>query len=191
MGAMKTTALLCSLALAPLLGGFGCAIAIGNDVQADGGGPDVDRAVCVLRGTAGNESVHGVVTFEGRSGGVLVRARVEGLTPGEHGFHVHQWGDVDCPDGKCTGGHFDPFGEPHGAPDAPLRHVGDLGNLVAGPDGVADYERLDSRLRLEGPNSIVGRAVVVHAGPDDFSSQPSGAAGPRVAVGVIGIAPPE
>lgn len=145
--------------------------------------------VCTLRGTAGNENVSGTVKFTQMDDGVMIEARVEGLTPGKHGFHVHQWGDVNCGDGTCTGGHFNPTGVDHGGPDAAVRHVGDLGNLEANAEGVAVYERLDTLVSLDpkSPNCIIGRAIIVHAGEDDLTSQPTGAAGARVAAGVIGI----
>ena len=87
-----------------------------------------------------------------------------------------------------AGGHFDPFNKAHGGPDDDPRHVGDLGNIVAGADGKAHYERVDRIVSMNGPNSVIGRAVIVHAGEDELKSQPTGAAGARVACGVIGFA---
>lgn len=152
--------------------------------------PAVQKATCVMHPTAGNEAVKGVVKFTQTVGGVLVEARIGGLSPGLHGFHVHEWGDLDCADGMCTGGHFNPSGEAHGAPDAPIRHAGDLGNLEAGANGVAEYKRLDTRLKLNGPDSILGHGLVIHAKADDFTTQPTGNAGARLATGVIGSAKP-
>ncbi len=150
------------------------------------GAPSGSSAVCVLQGTEGHEGISGVVHFTQRAEGVLVEATVHGLTPGSHGFHVHEWGDVSAANGKSAGGHFNPEGMPHGAPESAQRHVGDLGNLEAGPDGTAHYRRLDSEIALRGPHSILGRAIIVHAAPDDFG-QPTGHAGARVASGVIGL----
>ena len=146
-------------------------------------------AVCVLDGTEGNEQVMGTVTFRPEGRGVLIEALVTGLTPGEHGFHVHEFGDVNCGDGTCTGGHFNPSGADHGGPDAPIRHVGDLGNLTADETGTARYVRHDHLVSLDmsSPNCVIGRAIIVHAAPDDLVSQPTGAAGARVAAGVIGV----
>jgi Cu-Zn family superoxide dismutase len=146
-------------------------------------------AMCVLRGTEGNEAVRGEVRFTEQGDAVLIEAVVQGLTPGQHGFHVHEFGDVSCVDGTCTGGHFNPGGHPHGGPNSARRHVGDLGNLVAGADGVARYRRVDSHVSLDmgSPNCVIGRAIIVHADPDDLTSQPTGAAGARVAAGVIGV----
>jgi Cu-Zn family superoxide dismutase len=145
--------------------------------------------VCTLSGTAGNEGVRGVVHFVQEGDAVLIEADVSGLTPGRHGFHIHEWGDTSCDDGTCTGGHFNPGNTLHGAPEAGERHAGDLGNLEADRTGRAIYRRVDHVVSLHGPNSILGRGLIVHAGEDDFRTQPTGNAGARVAAGVIGLAP--
>lgn len=147
------------------------------------------KALATLSPTEGS-SVEGTVSFEQTADGVRVIAHVSGLTPGKHGFHIHQYGDCSALDGKSAGGHFNPEGTKHGGPDAAERHVGDLGNLVADENGHAHYDRIDSQLSLEGPHSIIGRAVIVHTGEDDLTSQPTGAAGSRAACGVIGIVSP-
>ena len=146
------------------------------------------RAVAELIPTEGNETT-GTVTFTSQAGGILVTVAAKGLTPGLHGFHIHEHGDCSALDAASAGGHFNPDGTPHGAPENPSaqRHMGDLGNLEAGQDGTAHYENTDSLLSLTGPNSIVGKAVIVHAQPDDFTSQPTGNAGPRIACGVIEV----
>lgn len=149
-------------------------------------GPQVDEMVCVLVPTAGHQ-VTGTVTFTQEKGFVRVIADVNGLTPGKHGFHVHDLGDTRAADGTATGGHFDPKGHPHGGPSASRRHAGDLGNLTADASGHAHLEWDDYKLQLNGPETILGRSVIVHADEDDLSSQPTGNAGARVAQGVIGI----
>lgn len=147
----------------------------------------IKKAICVLHPTAGNE-VTGIVTFTDSPEGVVVEATVEGLTPGKHGFHVHHYGDCSAPDGTSAGGHFNPDGTDHGGPHAHVRHVGDLGNLEADENGKAHYRMVDKMLELNGAHSIIGRSIIVHAGEDDLTSQPTGAAGARVAYGVIGVA---
>jgi Cu-Zn family superoxide dismutase len=147
----------------------------------------VVKAVAVLHPTMGNK-VTGVVTFTKTPDGVKVVADVEGLTPGMHGFHVHQYGDCSAPNADSAGGHFNPEGMPHGGPMSPERHVGDLGNITADKDGKAHLELTDKLLSFEGRDSIIGRGLIVHAMADDLVSQPAGNAGPRVACGVIGIA---
>ena len=150
-----------------------------------------EKAIAVLHGTQGNENVHGTVTFTKQGDGVLVEAHVMGLKPGQHGFHVHQYGDASAPDGASAGGHFNPANHPHAAPDADQRHVGDLGNMEADDKGHAMYKRVDKKIALSGENSIIGRAVVVHAGTDDLKTQPTGDAGGRLALGIVGIASTE
>ncbi len=145
-----------------------------------------DEAAAVLDPTEGNTAT-GRVTFTRVDDGVLVSAEFSGLAAGSHGFHVHETGDCSAPDASSAGGHYNPDGSPHGAPtDAPAeRHAGDLGNLDVDTEGNARYEHTDRVLQLRGPESIIGRAVILHSGADDFTSQPSGDAGNRLACGVI------
>jgi len=145
-----------------------------------------DKAICVLYPTEGN-SVSGTVTFSREGDDVKIVAEVEGLEPGKHGFHIHEFGDCSAPDGTSAGGHYNPEGTMHGGPEDEVRHVGDLGNIEAGEDGTARLEMTDHMISLHGEHSIIGRAVVIHAGEDDLTSQPTGAAGARLACGVIGI----
>jgi superoxide dismutase, Cu-Zn family len=145
-----------------------------------------DKAICVLHPTNGY-NVSGTVTFTRDGEDVKIVAEVEGLAPGKHGFHIHEFGDCSASDGTSAGGHFNPEGVEHGGPDDEVRHVGDLGNIEAGEDGTARLEMTDSKISLHGEHSIIGRAVVIHEGEDDLTSQPTGAAGARLACGVIGI----
>ncbi|MCH7948019.1 MAG: superoxide dismutase family protein [candidate division Zixibacteria bacterium] len=146
----------------------------------------ITMAIAVLHATAGN-NVSGTISFTKVEGGIKVVATVSGLTEGKHGFHIHQFGDCSGSDGKSAGGHFNPDGKKHGAPNSKERHVGDLGNLLANEKGKAYYEIIDSYISFSGSHSIIGRAIIVHAGEDDLTSQPTGAAGARVACGVIGL----
>lgn len=141
-------------------------------------------AVAKLKPAEG-QNVSGTVTFTKVADGVRVVADVNGLTPGKHGFHVHEKGDLSAPDLSSAGGHFNPEGEQHGAPGDEHRHVGDLGNLEADANGHATLDVVDHMIALSGKDSIVGHAVIIHGGADDLKSQPSGAAGPRVAGGLI------
>lgn len=122
-----------------------------------------------------------------------VKATIVNLVAsGKHGFHIHTYGDLSKDDGTSTGGHFtNPAGEeiPHGFPVDSERHWGDLGNLEAGANGQAEYDRVDDVIRLGG---IVGRAITIHAGDDKGpSEQPSGDAGSRIGYCVIGYANPD
>jgi Cu-Zn family superoxide dismutase len=147
----------------------------------------VTKAVAVLHPTDSHE-VYGVITFEKVNEGIRITGDVEGLLPGPHGFHIHQYGDCMGTDGSAAGGHFNPEGKRHGSRMSEERHVGDLGNIMAAEDGNAHIDMVDQLITLEGSHSIIGRSVVVHAGEDDLKSQPSGSAGARLACGVIGIA---
>ncbi len=145
------------------------------------------RAIAVLSPTQGN-NVNGVVTFTKVADGIKIVAHIEGLTPGKHGFHIHQFGDCSAPDGNAAGGHFNPEGMRHGSPLDAKHHAGDMGNIEADAGGVADLEWVDPMMSLDGPESIIGRGLIIHANPDDMKTQPTGNAGARVACGVIGIA---
>jgi Cu-Zn family superoxide dismutase len=146
------------------------------------------KAVAVLQPTAGNK-VSGTVTFTEESGGVKVRAEITGLPPGNHGFHVHEFGDCSAADASSAGAHFNPTHKPHAGPDTPERHVGDMGNVQADASGKATLEYVDHQISLTNDErSAIGRSVVVHAKADDLKSQPAGDSGARVACGVIGRA---
>jgi superoxide dismutase, Cu-Zn family len=150
---------------------------------------DVAKAVAVLNPTQNNK-VTGTVTFSKMETGVKVVADIKGLTPGNHGFHIHQFGDCSAPNADSAGGHYNPAGKKHGGPEDPERHAGDLGNLMADSSGRAYLERTDTTISLSGPNSVIGRGVIVHEASDDMTTQPTGNAGGRVACGLIGIAGP-
>lgn len=149
-------------------------------------GPKIEKAVAVISPTAGNKT-HGIVTFTKVESGIRIQATVTGLKPGDHGFHIHQYGDISRPDGKAAGGHFNPFDTAHSHADADHRHVGDLGNITADKSGYGYYDRVDSHISFSGKDSIIGRGVIVHENADDETTQPTGGAGPRVGQGVIGI----
>ncbi|KAJ7134689.1 Cu/Zn superoxide dismutase [Mycena epipterygia] len=151
----------------------------------------VTKAVVVLKG---DSKVTGTVTFEQKNGVTTVTGDLKNLDPlASRGFHIHQFGDVS--DGcSSTGSHFNPYAKNHGAPSATERHVGDLGNIQTDEFGSASFKFEDRLISLNGPLSIVGRAVVLHAGTDDLGKNPNdpeslktGNAGARSACGVIGL----
>jgi Cu-Zn family superoxide dismutase len=147
------------------------------------------KAIAVLYPTEGNK-VDGTVTFTQTTDGIKIVAHIEGLTPGKHGFHIHEYGDCSSLDGTSAGGHFNPGMAPHGAPTDMSHHEGDIGNITADSSGVAHFEWTDKQMSFSGPNSIIGHSVIVHAKEDDLKTQPTGNAGGRVACGVIGVAKP-
>ena len=142
-------------------------------------------ATATLHGHEKNEKITGTVVFTAETGGVKVVADVEGLTPGSHGFHIHQLADLSKPDFSGAGPHWNPGGHKHGAPDAAEHHAGDLGNLVADDKGHAHLELVLTGVTIEGKEGVVGHSVIVHAKPDDLHSQPAGDSGARIAGGVI------
>lgn len=145
------------------------------------------EAQVVLKPTQGH-SAAGTLILRAEDGGVRITGEITGLKPGsEHGFHVHENGDCSAPDATSAGGHFNPTGEPHGSMDSAAHHAGDMPNLRANAEGVANVDVLVKAISLD-PDSnadVIGRALVVHQNPDDYKSQPAGDAGPRIACGVI------
>ncbi|MGE4170680.1 MAG: superoxide dismutase family protein [Candidatus Margulisiibacteriota bacterium] len=144
--------------------------------------------VAVFYPTSGN-AVSGVVRLSQTPDGVRLVGQVSGLTPGKHGFHIHQYGDTSASDGTAAGSHFNPSGHQHGMPGS--GHVGDLMNIEANASGNATLDRTLSGATLTSDeNGILGRSLVIHADQDDYKTQPTGGSGARVAVGVIGVAKP-
>jgi superoxide dismutase, Cu-Zn family len=162
------------------------ALAIAGCQEGPGGIPKAE-AVAVLIPLSGSQ-VQGVIAFAKVSEGVRVRGTFSNLSPGLHGFHIHEYGDCRTEDGASAGGHFNPRDQIHGGPDAEQRHVGDLGNIQADEKGNGRVDFIATALSLEGDESIIGRSVVVHERQDDFRTQPDGDTGTRLACGVIGIA---
>lgn len=142
------------------------------------------EAAAVLTPTEGHDA-RGIILLRQHDDYVRIVGKVKGLSPGKHGFHIHEYGDLRAADGTSAGGHYNPDGHEHGAPDADSHHAGDLGNIVANEDGLAVIEMETNAFKL---HFVIGRSIVVHAGADDLTSQPSGDAGARAALGVIGFA---
>jgi Cu-Zn family superoxide dismutase len=160
---------------------FLLSVAVGPARAAD------DTAEAKLAPTQGNTTA-GTVTFKQAGNKVQVTARVTGLAPGSHGFHVHEKGDCSAPDATSAGGHFNPGGSPHGHPQKGAHHAGDMPMLVADASGKAELTAEMTGVALAaGPASLVGKAVIVHAAPDDYTTQPTGNSGARVACGVIAL----
>jgi len=163
-----------ALAAPALLALAGCATPMGP------------AATAVLQATTGNQA-GGTVQFVQRGALVRVTGEVRGLKPNAaHGFHIHEKGDCSSGDGLSAGGHFNPDGKAHGRHGQGTHHVGDLPSLMADARGVAkvDFESSVIRIR-EGGAAIVGRGLIVHRDPDDYTTQPTGNAGPRLACAVI------
>jgi Cu-Zn family superoxide dismutase len=131
-----------------------------------------------------NTKVSGTVTFTKSGDEVEVTGDIENLTPGPHGFHIHDKGDCSAPDAVSAGPHFNPTHQHHGGPDTAERHSGDLGNIEADKSGKA-HVHWKGKLSLAGNDSIIGKSLVVHEKADDLKSDPAGNSGARIACGVI------
>src|SRR5688572_5884356 len=142
-------------------------------------------ATATLQPAAGG-STAGSITFSEEGELVTVTAFLTGVAAGSHGFHVHETGDCGDPEFKNAGGHFNPTGAPHGAPTDPAHHAGDFGNIEIAADGTGSLQISTALLTVApGPNSAVGRAVILHEKADDLKTQPTGDAGGRIACGVV------
>ncbi|MYM28653.1 superoxide dismutase family protein [Duganella sp. CY15W] len=141
-----------------------------------------------LKPTQGN-NVSGTVRFAQQDGKLTIDADVKGLTPGVHGFHLHEKGDCSAPDGTSAGGHFNPGSQQHGDPAHAMHHGGDFGNLTADASGNAKLHLVvpTSQISLDAgaAGNVVGRGLIVHADADDFMTQPTGNSGKRLACGVV------
>ena len=141
-------------------------------------------ATVALRSASGTK-ISGNLTFVQVGDQVRVTGEITGHTPGVKGFHIHDKGDCSAPDAMSAGGHFNPTKTQHGAPGA--GHAGDLGNLVFNESGKATVNLTVRGISVNknASNGIIGRAVIVHVGTDDFKTDPTGNAGGRGACGVI------
>ncbi len=142
-------------------------------------------AMATLSPTTGNTAYGTVKLAQMADGGVQVTVDLSGVPAGVHGFHIHDKGD--CGDnGNAAGGHFNPMGTAHGAPDADPHHAGDFGNVTADASGKVSAQFTTRSVTLEsGASSAVGHAIILHANPDDLQTQPTGNAGGRIACGVV------
>jgi Cu-Zn family superoxide dismutase len=165
----------------------GCASAPASDSATASATSSIGMAGVALAPASGS-LVSGKLTLVPMGDGVHVTGDIGGLAPNStHGFHIHETGDCSAADASSAGGHLNPGGDPHGRASAPHHHLGDNDNLVADANGVAhaDAHFAGAVLGGGGPDDIIGKAVIVHASPDDYASQPSGNAGARIACGVI------
>lgn len=175
---MRSKALFLALLSIPLLGAC----------QSNGHGAghvDGPSASAKLEAKSGS-SVSGSAHFHETKGGVLVTIDVSGAPAGWHAVHIHEKGDCSSADGKSAGGHFNPSDMQHGSPHASMHHAGDLGNMLVQADGTGHHAIFMPELSVRpGDHSVVGRGIIMHADADDLVSQPTGAAGGRIACGEI------
>lgn len=144
--------------------------------------------VAVAELEAKSEStVAGTATFSAEGGQVSLTIELRGTEPGTHAVHLHETGDCSAPDAMSAGGHWNPTGDDHGMWDQAPFHLGDIGNVEVGADGYGSFTLTTDRWTVGdgGPVDVVGRSVIVHVDADDFTTQPTGAAGGRIACGLV------
>lgn len=150
---------------------------------------DAVKKVAVSLASKSNSNVTGNVIFKEEKGVVSMLALVNGLSEGTHAIHLHEKADCSSADGKSTGGHWNPTAQPHGKWGAKEGyHKGDIGNFTANTDGRGTITFTTNEWCIgcgDPAKDILGKAVIVHQGTDDFTSQPTGAAGGRVSCGGI------
>lgn len=165
--------------------------ALGTGAPVSGGAADGPQTTATASLTpAAGSAAKGDLTVTTDGLAVHITGDITGLTPGkEHGFHVHEVGDCSAPDFTSAGAHLNPTKDPHGGPKSKARHLGDIPNVKADKDGHASVDVSVQGATLVdpdgGPNQLLGKALVVHAMPDDYKTQPSGGSGDRIACGVI------
>lgn len=178
--------------LVAVLAGIGLAAPAAPMATAQEATPVASAALDVPLIDASGEAV-GLATFSENAGGVTLTLLVEGLAPGEHGWHLHEVGVCEPVGGAepfaAAGGHWNPARMPHGGPDDDERHAGDFGNLTAGDAGLAEMEITTTHFTLgSGETSVFdedGTAIIVHEAMDDLTTQPGGDSGARYACGVV------
>jgi len=153
-----------------------------------------NEATATLESRSGSTTT-GTATFTEDGDKVTLTLEVSGATPGKHGAHIHEKGDCSAADATSAGGHWNPTTKPHGAPHDHADgehheseiHLGDLGNIEIGQDGkgTLTLSKADWKIGDGSAADVVGKAVIIHGGEDDLTSQPAGNSGPRVACGVI------
>lgn len=177
------------LALACAAGLSACATTATPAASAPPATSTASAAVVRLAPASGS-LVSGTLDLRPMADGVHITGEIGGLRGGgRHGFHIHEKGDCSAADASSAGGHFNPAAQPHGRAGHGAHHAGDADNLVADGRGVAKVDTHQSGVTLGGgaANDIAGRAVIVHAQPDDYATQPTGNAGGRIACGIITI----
>jgi Cu-Zn family superoxide dismutase len=148
-----------------------------------------NKAVCVIK----SDRISAIIRLKEYDKYTIMDGKVTGLNPNQkHAIHIHEYGDMT--DG-CTSSclHYNPFNMNHGGPNSSVRHVGDLGNILADDSGNCNFIIYDDLVKLSGPYSVIGRAIVIHEDEDDFGlglhkdSLITGHAGKRIGCGVIGV----
>jgi len=154
--------------------------------QPAAGSTPIRRATAWVNPTQGYEG-GGSAIFINEGDRVDLQVSFQKMEPGVHALHVHENGDCSAPDGTSAGGHWNPSGHEHGKWGEGAFHLGDIGNIVIDEngDGTLTFSSEYWTMGTGADNDVMGKALIVHAGVDDFTTQPTGAAGGRIACGVI------
>ena len=173
----------CAFLLVAIVGCGGASKESGGETEVQT--EPVKRATAYLTGRSGGDLGGSAIFINGPK--IDLQVTLEQAPPGEHAVHIHEIGDCSADDGSSAGGHWNPTGHDHGRWDETPFHLGDIGNVVVNEEGDGSLSLSTDRWTMGGggTNDIMGLAVVVHAVADDFTSQPSGAAGARIGCGVI------
>jgi len=149
----------------------------------------VKKAIAWLNPRSGSDMGGSAIFIRDPDGGISLHVSLEQAPPGVHAVHIHEFGDCTADDGSSAGGHWNPSGEDHGQWGTAPHHLGDIGNVEVGEDGAGSLELVTDRWTMGGgaDNDILGKGMIVHAVQDDFTTQPTGAAGGRIGCGVIMI----
>jgi superoxide dismutase, Cu-Zn family len=173
-------------AATPAADSAGTPAATATPAPADTPAPGV-TATAQLAPTQGHNA-SGTLNIQSEGDALHISGRLAGLPPnGEFGFHIHEKGDCSAPDASSAGGHFNPASAQHGNPQGETHHAGDMLNAKSDADGVAQVDAVTTAVSLTAgqPNDARGKAIVLHEKADDYTTQPSGNSGARIACGVI------
>ncbi len=176
-----------------LLVGVSIALASCDGSQKKGTSSKPSKQATATIGSASGSDVTGTAVFKQSGDSITLTVEIQNAAAGVHAVHIHESGDCSAPDGKSAGGHWNPTDVPHGEWGEGEFHLGDIGNMTVGEDGTGKIELTTDQWEM-GTGSIrdiVGKGIIVHAGADDFTSQPSGAAGARIGCGGIVLAEPK
>ena len=176
-----------------LLVGVSIALVSCDAKQKKGTSSTPSKQATATIGSASGSDVTGSAVFKQSGDSIALNVEIQNAAPGVHAVHIHEKGDCSSPDGKSAGGHWNPTDVPHGEWGEGEFHLGDIGNMTVGEDGTGKIELTADQWEM-GTGSIrdiVGKGIIVHAGADDFTSQPSGAAGARIGCGAIVLAEPK
>jgi len=169
---------------------LGAALSLTACAQNETSSPDKTLSQTIL--SADGTALGSLVLEDLGAGGTKVSVKVMGISPGAHAMHFHEIGRCDAPDFTSSGGHYNPTSAAHGHKMADGPHAGDMMNVEVAADGTGTFVVTNARVSINGDHDLPalldgdGTALILHAGEDDYVTQPTGAAGGRIGCAVIG-----